>query len=101
MVEPPRWQKTGRLQRFRLSYLNATADSLLFRQGETVPVHEFHYWDTTENRCVLEAVKPRRIEKMGLLLCVAPSLYAGFPHLHFSGAADRRAIYRGSRSRLA
>ena len=77
--------KTGRLQRFGYLYLNATADSLLFRQGETVPVHEFHYWDTTENGCVLEAVKPGGSKKWAC--CYAsPSLYAGFPHLHFGGA---------------
>lgn len=77
--------KTGRLQRFGYLYLNAAADSLLFRQGETVPVHEFHYWDTTENGCALEAVKPGGSKKWAC--CYAsPSLYAGFPHLHFGGA---------------
>ncbi len=34
---------------FSLRAAYARADSLLLRAGETVPVHEFHYWDSTEN----------------------------------------------------
>jgi len=60
--------RTGRLQRFGYKELSAKTDSLLFRAGETVPAHEFHYWDCTEHEPVL-----------------AESMYAAFPHLHFGG----------------
>lgn len=60
--------QTDRLQRFGYKELSAEADSLLLRKGERLPVHEFHYWDSTEPDMVL-----------------AQNIYAGFPHLHFGG----------------
>ena len=60
--------KTERLQRFGYKELNAERDSLLFRKGETVHAHEFHYWDCTEPDVVL-----------------TETMYAAFPHLHFGG----------------
>ena len=82
---PGRGFKTGRLQRFGYAYLAADEDSLLFRKGEKVPVHEFHYWDSTENGTNLNAAKPDgRTWECGY---ASPTLYAGFPHLHFGGEA--------------
>ena len=82
---PGRGFKTGRLQRFGYAYLAADEDSLLFRKGEKVPVHEFHYWDSTENGTNLNAAKPDgRTWECGY---ASPTLYAGFPHLHFGGGA--------------
>jgi cobyrinic acid a,c-diamide synthase len=84
-VLPGRGFKTGRLQRFGYAYLAADEDSLLFRKGEKVPVHEFHYWDSTENGTDLHAAKPDgRTWECGY---ASPTLYAGFPHLHFGGEA--------------
>ena len=84
-VLPGRGFKTGRLQRFGYSYLAADEYSLLFRKGEKVPVHEFHYWDSTENGTDLHAAKPDgRTWECGY---ASPTLYAGFPHLHFGGEA--------------
>ncbi len=60
--------KTDRLQRFGYKELSAEEDSLLFRKGETIPAHEFHYWDCTEPGAVL-----------------TETMYAAFPHLHFGG----------------
>jgi cobyrinic acid a,c-diamide synthase len=91
--------KTGRLQRFGYHWLEAETDSLLFRRGERVPVHEFHYWDCTENGADLGAEKPDgRQWRCGR---VSDVLYAAFPHLHFGGAlplAERfvAACVRGS-----
>lgn len=81
---PGRGVKTARLQRFGYLRLEAKADSLLFRTGETIPAHEFHYWDSTENGAGLLARKPNgsRAWQCGF---VGPRLYAGFPHLHFNG----------------
>lgn len=67
-VLPGAGYRTGRLQRFGYKELRAEADSLLFRKGETVPAHEFHYWDCTEPGAVL-----------------TKTMYAAFPHLHFGG----------------
>ena len=75
--------KTGRLQRFGYLKLKAEADSLLFRKGEQIPVHEFHYWDSSENGTDLLAEKADgRSWHCGR---VSDTLYAGFPHLHFGG----------------
>lgn len=76
--------KTGRLQRFGYQTLTAPADSLLFRAGERIHAHEFHYWDCTENGTDLRSEKPDgRNWACGF---VSKSLYAAFPHLHFGGA---------------
>ena len=76
--------RTKRLQRFGYSHLEPETDSMLFRAGERIPVHEFHYWDTTCNGTDLSAVKPDgRSWRCGF---VSPRLYAAFPHLHFGGA---------------
>ena len=80
---PGRGFKTGRLQRFGYLKLSAEADSLLFRAGERIPAHEFHYWDSTENGTDLTAEKADgRSWRCGR---VTGTLYAGFPHLHFGG----------------
>ena len=73
-----------RLVRFGYSELTADTDSLLFRRGESIPVHEFHYWDSTENGGGLNAEKPLtgRSWKCGF---VSGRMYAGFPHLYFPG----------------
>lgn len=67
-VLPGDGYQTDRLQRFGYKKLTIQADSLLFRAGESVPVHEFHYWDCTRPGPVL-----------------GDTIYAGFPHLHFGG----------------
>lgn len=73
-----------RLVRFGYAELTAKHNSMLFRSGERVPIHEFHYWDSSENGDSMDAVKPvsgRRWE-----CCVTTeTLYAGFPHLYFAG----------------
>ncbi len=80
---PGRGVKTERLQRFGYLTLCAPADSLLFRAGEKIPAHAFHYWDSTENGKDLRAEKADgRTWRCGY---TGPGLYAGFPHLHFGG----------------
>ncbi len=61
--------RTNHLQRFGYKTLTAEQNSLLLQVGESVPVHEFHYWDSTVPGTVL-----------------SETMYAGFPHLHFGGA---------------
>ena len=75
----------GRLVRFGYAQLSAKVDGMRFRTGETVPAHEFHHWDSTENGTALRAEKPisGRSWDCGFL---GPSLYAAFPHLYFAGS---------------
>ncbi len=83
-VLPGRGFPAGKLVRFGYGTLNAKTDSLLFRKGESVPVHEFHYWDSTENGQDLRMEKPLsgRGWDCGF---ASDSLYAAFPHLYFAG----------------
>ena len=75
--------KTGTLQRFGYLVLSGESDSLLFRKGEAVPAHEFHYWDCTENGTDLLAQKADgRSWRCGF---TGETLYAAFPHIHFGG----------------
>ena len=79
--------RTERLQRFGYAVLTAKEDSLLFRKGEKAPAHEFHYWDSTQNGCGLEAGKPlgNRRWECGV---VSEHMYAAFPHLYFPGMPE-------------
>ena len=74
---------TERLKRFGYVTLQAEAESLLFRAGEAIPAHEFHYWDCTENGTDLAAVKANgKTWRCGFC---TDRMYAAFPHLHFGG----------------
>lgn len=83
--------KQGRLVRFGYSILKAKNDSLLLDKGEEMPVHEFHYWDSSANGEAYTASKKGR--NRSWQCCYATdSLYAGFPHLYLAGntkAAER------------
>ena len=80
---PGKGRRTEHLQRFGYQHLVAEEDSLLFRRGEQIPAHEFHYWDSTQPGTALLSRKPDgRSWRCGY---VSPVLYAAFPHLHFGG----------------
>ncbi len=91
---PGRGFRTDHLLHFGYVLLRPDRDSLLFRAGESVPAHEFHYWDSTESGRDLPAVKPlgRSSRRCGV---AGRSVYAAFPHLcldntmaaRFAGAA--------------
>ena len=76
--------RTEGLRRFGYLELTAREDSMLFRAGERIPAHEFHYWDCTRNGEDLSAEKPLsgRSWRCGR---AGENLYAAFPHLHFGG----------------
>ena len=79
--------RKDRLVRFGYAELLAEDDSLLFRKGEPAPVHEFHYWDSSENGGGLTARKPLtgRSWRCGF---VSERLYAAFPHIYFAGRPE-------------
>ena len=82
-VLPGQGFRVGRLVRFGYAALTSQADSMLFRAGEPVPVHEFHHWDSTCNGTAFAAAKANgRHWDCGF---ANGHLYAGFPHLYWAG----------------
>lgn len=75
--------KVGRLVRFGYAEMTAKADSMLFRAGEKLPVHEFHHWDSTANGTAFTARKNENMQwECGF---ANENFYAGFPHLYWAG----------------
>ena len=83
-VLPGEAKDTGRLVRFGYAALSADSDSLLFRAGESFPIHEFHHWDSTANGTALAAKKPVGGAEWRCGF-VNEHFYAGFPHLYWAG----------------
>ena len=82
-VLPGQGFRVGRLVRFGYAALTPQADSMLFRAGEPVPVHEFHHWDSTCNGTAFAAQKANGHHwDCGF---ANGHLYAGFPHLYWAG----------------
>lgn len=80
---PGHGYRTTHLQRFGYLTLTADTDSLLFRAGEHIPAHEFHYWDSTVcGEALLAQKADGRSWRCGI---VTGRLYAAFPHLHLGG----------------
>ena len=83
-VLPGEAKDAGRLVRFGYATLSADSDSMLFRAGESFPIHEFHHWDSTANGAALAAKKPvgGAAWRCGF---IDEHFYAGFPHLYWAG----------------
>ena len=82
-VLPGQGFRVGKLVRFGYAALTAQADSMLFRRGESLPVHEFHHWDTTANG---DAFTARKADGRSWPCGFANEhFYAGFPHLYWAG----------------
>ena len=84
-VLPGAGVKTERLVRFGYHHLTAQRDGLLLRAGETVPVHEFHYWDSSANGDAFTSEKGALRWSCGYS---GPGLHAAFPHLYFAGRPE-------------
>ena len=74
-------QKTDKLQRFGYANLRAKRDNLLCNAGESFPVHEFHYWSSTD--CGEDFTSEKPDGRLWECVHAAENLYAGFPHLYF------------------
>ena len=83
-VLPGSGSNAGRLVRFGYGYISSDADSMLLRAGEQVPVHEFHYWDTTADGCDMTLTKLSTGARWNFGFA-SDTLYAGFPHLYIAG----------------
>lgn len=102
-VLPGEAKDSGHLARFGYAELSPVKDNMLLKQGETVSVHEFHYWDSTENGHDLVAGKSLTGRKWECGFA-RDTIYAGFPHLYMAGypfmaerfvEAARRYMERG------
>lgn len=85
---------TDQLRRFGYATLTAQRDNLLCQAGESIRVHEFHYYESTDCGDAFCAQKPSAAKPWH---CVhaTPTLWAGFPHLYFpSNAAFARRFVR-------
>lgn len=80
-VIPGSAYKTDKLQRFGYAEMFPKWDSLLCGEGESLRVHEFHYWDSDNSGADFLARKVDGRE-WDCGHCTG-SLYAGFPHLYF------------------
>ncbi len=83
-VLPGEAKDAGRLVRFGYAALSADSDSMLFRAGESFPIHEFHHWDSTANGTALAAKKPVGTAEWRCGF-IDEHFYAGFPHLYWAG----------------
>ena len=83
-VLPGEAKDAGRLVRFGYAALSADSDSMLFRAGESFPIHEFHHWDSTANGVALAAKKPVGSAEWRCGF-IDEHFYAGFPHLYWAG----------------
>lgn len=79
--------KTNKLSRFGYANLIAQKNGLLGEVGSVIPTHQFHYWDTNNLGDAFVAEKPESTRQWteGYM---NDSLYAGFPHIHFSTCSD-------------
>ena len=82
---------TGRLSRFGYVRLTAKADNLLCAAGESIPAHEFHYYDTTCNGS--DATARKADGRSWECAHLSGTLYAGFPHFHFYGQPSMAARF--------
>lgn len=78
---------TGKLTRFGYVTLTAQKETMLLAHGQSMPAHEFHYWDSSAPGQDYTAKKPQS-ERSWLAAIGTDSLYAGFPHFHFAARPE-------------
>lgn len=85
-ILPGSSENSGKLVRFGYARMTALKDNVLLKAGESIPVHEFHHWDSTEIGNDFSLVKPNGAAWNE---CVGTdTLYAGYPHLHLCSSTD-------------
>lgn len=89
---PSRSFKTTSLRRFGYSRMTANRNNLLCQKGDSIPVHEFHRWDSIDTGDTFTAKKASN----GLSWdCVISdeNLFAGYPHLYFYSNPEMAARF--------
>lgn len=81
-VLPGKSRKTDRLKRFGYAYL--TGGTVFGRDVGKIPVHEFHYYDSTDNGDAFTARKPMS-ERTFSCMVSTDYLLAGYPHFYYPG----------------
>ena len=79
-VIPGRSFRTPKLGRFGYIDITAKEDSLLAEASQSLPAHEFHYWDSDSPGDAFKAQKPQSTRGWECAHAT-PTLYAGYPHL--------------------
>ncbi|MDR2492429.1 MAG: cobyrinate a,c-diamide synthase [Coriobacteriales bacterium] len=79
--------RTDALQRFGYATLHACADGLLCKGGDTIPVHEFHFYESTDCGAGFYA-KPASGGPGVPCGHSSKTLYAGFPHVCLAGSPE-------------
>lgn len=92
-VLPGEAKDAGRLVRFGYAALSADSDSMLFRAGESFPIHEFHHWDSTANGAALAAKKAGGRRRVAVRICKRAFL-CGLPAFVLGGYAPAAALCR-------
>ena len=80
-------ERTDRLQNFGYVTLTAGEDSLLLRNGQSLPAHEFHYYRSTSGGGSFTAVKASS-SKTYSCVHASDTIYAGFPHLYLASSPE-------------
>ena len=83
-VIPAEAKRGRKLEHFGYVTLTCGHSGLLCETGETLKAHEFHYWQSTDPGDAFVARKPQR-ETCWNCVHASDTLYAGFPHLCFTG----------------
>lgn len=77
----------NKLSRFGYAAMRANRDNLFCLKGESINVHEFHYYDSDNNGSGFEAFKPHSGKRWSCVFAT-DTLLAGYPHMHFYGNMD-------------
>lgn len=84
---PARAWRAERMSRFGYVTLTAHADGLLADAGQSMPAHEFHYWESGDQGRAFHAQKPQSPRGWDCGVHTR-TLYAGFPHVYLNGQPD-------------
>ena len=76
--------RTSALRRFGYALLRPNTENLWCEKDTVLPVHEFHYWESTETGDAFHAQKPNGKRQWDCMVLKKQTL-AGFPHFHFYG----------------
>ena len=60
----------------------AVGDTIVIKAGERIPIHEFHYWESTDSGNAFQAEKASN-GRTWPCIHASGTLFAGFPHIHF------------------
>ena len=75
---------TDKLQNFGYVELTSHKDSMLLKKGESIPAHEFHYFDSTNCGTDFYAQKPESSRGWECMHST-DTMLAGFPHFYYYG----------------